>query len=116
MRSGRKVRRSHTTPLICAAVIVVLTVSRLSVAADDRHEIRVDRASFADSESSDFFSYIRIAIAVGELLHRFPKDFPQPPPIDNKIRAQNAAELTRLDESLSSAGCELVDGRAELIV
>jgi hypothetical protein len=116
MRNGRRRRRSHTRPLILAAVIAVLGVEGPLLAAADRHEIRVDRASFADGENGDFFSYVRIAVAVGELLHRFPDDFPQPPPIDIKIRAQNAAELTQLDESLSSAGCELIDGRAEVIV
>lgn len=94
---------------MCLVVAIVADAT-----AARRKSVRVDRASFANA--SDFFSAIRVSIAVGELLYRFRADFPQPPPLDIVVRAQNANELTQLDESLSSAGCELVGERAEVII
>jgi hypothetical protein len=114
MRSGRSRRRSHTTSVLFALVLAVAEASRPCPAQATRPDIRVDRASF--TETGDFFSFIRVAVAIAELLHRFPEDFPQPPPIDIRVRAQNADELVQLDESLSSAGCELIGGRAEVVV
>ena len=82
--------------------------------AGSRRAIRVDRASFV--ADGDFFSAIRVAVAVGELLHRFRADFPQPPPLDIVVRAQSEAERAELDESISSAGCERVGDHAEVVV
>jgi hypothetical protein len=108
------VPRTHTAALLLAAMVAAWDAARPSSASATRPDIRVDRASF--TETGDFFSYIRVAVAIGELLHRYRDDFPQPPPIDIRVRAQSADELVQLDESLSSAGCELVDGRAEVVV
>ena len=113
MSSGRSTRRWQRSRVLLIAICLVVT-SAVDVAAARRKTVRVDRASFAST--ADFFSAIRVSIAVGELLHRFRADFPQPPPLDIVVRAQNAYELTQLDESLSSAGCELVGEHAEVIV
>jgi hypothetical protein len=111
MRSGRVRRRLHAAPLL---LVVGLTIALSVTPASARRAVRVDRASFL--EDGDFFPAIRVAVAIGELLHRFRADFPQPPPIDIVVRAQSAAERGQWDESLSSAGCELVGERAEIIV
>jgi Zn-dependent protease with chaperone function len=111
MRSGRSGRRLHAVPLL---LVVALTIAASAASAEARRAVRVDRASFV--QDGDFFSAIRVAVAIGEILYRFRADFPQPPPIDIVVRAQSAAELAQLDESLSSAGCERVGERAEIIV
>jgi hypothetical protein len=111
MRSGRSGRRLHAVPLL---LVVVLTIAGSASSAAARRAVRVDRASFV--QDGDFFSAIRVAVAIGEILYRFRADFPQPPPIDIVVRAQSAAELAQWDESLSSAGCERIGERAEIIV
>ena len=111
MRSGRSGRRLHAVPLL---LMVALTIDPSASSAAARRAVRVDRASFV--QGGDIFSAIRVAVAIGEILYRFPEDFPQPPPIEIVVRAQSAAELAQLDESLSSAGCERVGERAEIIV
>lgn len=113
MLRGRSRRRWHGAPVLFAAIFLIATVEA-SPAEARRKAVRVDRASIA--HASDFFSAIRVSIAVGELLYRFRADFPQPPPIDIVVRAQSAYELTQLDESLSYAGCELVGDHAEIVV
>ena len=113
MRSRRDGRRFHAVPLLL--VVALTTAASVSPARGAaRRSIRVDRASFVSN--GDFFSAIRVAVAIGELLYRFRADFPQPPPIDIVVRAQSEAERAQLDEGISSAGCERVADRAEVIV
>lgn len=111
MRSGRGGRRFHAVPLL---LVVTWTIAVSVTPAHARRAVRVDRSSFL--EDGDVFVAIRVAVAIGEILYRFRSDFPQPPPIDIVVRAQNAAESDQWDETLSSAGCELIAGRAEIIV
>ena len=112
MPAWRKRGRGAARLLLAGAVLLPFCAA--SAAEAHRRAIRVDRASFA--EAGDFFSAIRVSIVVGDLLHRFRDDFPQPPPIDVVVRAQTPYERTQLDESLSSAGCELIGDRAEVVI